>query len=115
MQLSLNFLVFNRFLFLISAPILASEKSLSMKYLLDAAKNHLAPHQVPKFLSSVLLQLAEAKGRPKAGDMMKKSGLSLSQFMPSDQVPTFKTDYVSSSQINTSTQYSCFYLTFSET
>jgi len=78
---------------MVLAPVLASEKSLSMKYLLEASSDQLKSEQVPKFLSSVLLQLAEAKGRPKAGDMMKKSGLSLSQFMPSDQVPTFITDY----------------------
>ena len=73
---------------MVLAPPLASERSLSMKYLLEATQ-FLEPQQVPKFLSGVLHQLAEAKGRPKAGDMWKKSGLSLSHFMPSDQVPTF--------------------------
>jgi len=79
--------------FFFAAPSLASERSLSMKYLLEA-KQFLEPQQVPKFLSGVLLQLAEAKGRPKAGDMMKKSELSLSDFMPSDQVPTFLISHV---------------------
>merc|ERR1712029_721551 len=51
----------------------------------------------------VLHQLAEAKGRPKAGDMWRKSGLSLSHFMPSDQVPTFlisqKLEFIKSLEI----------------
>ena len=80
---------------MVLAPPLASERSLSMKYLLEATQ-FLEPQQVPKFLSGVLHQLAEAKGRPKAGDMMKKSGLSLSHFMPSDQVPTFLISQVNS-------------------
>ena len=80
---------------MVLAPPLASERSLSMKYLLEATQ-FLEPQQVPKFLSGVLHQLAEAKGRPKAGDMWKKSGLSLSHFMPSDQVPTFLISQVNS-------------------
>ena len=99
---------------MVLAPPLASERSLSMKYLLEATQ-FLEPQQVPKFLSGVLHQLAEAKGRPKAGDMMKKSGLSLSHFMPSDQVPTFLISQVNSFNSKVWNLHYYHYFSFTET
>ena len=66
-------------------PILASEKSLQPKFLLDSLA-HLESHQVPVFLKHVLNSIANIKGRDKAGEMLRRHNVSLSQLMPLDKV-----------------------------
>jgi translation initiation factor 4G len=67
------------------APVLASEKSLPMKFLLESVK-HLDENQVPKFLKSVLKSLVEIKGHQKVDEMWTRSGLSISQLLPSNKL-----------------------------
>ena len=67
------------------APVLASEKSLPMKFLLESVK-HLEVEQVPKFLKSVLKSLVEIKGHQKVDEMWTRSGLSISQLLPSNKL-----------------------------
>lgn len=67
------------------APVLASEKSLPMKFLLDSAKR-LEDHQVHKFLKNVLKSLVEIKGHKAVDEMWTRSGLSISQMLPSSQL-----------------------------
>lgn len=56
---------------------------------------HLKSNQVPVFLKHVLNSIANIKGRDKAGEMLRRHNVSLSQFMPSDKVPEFITSTVS--------------------
>jgi len=65
------------------APVLASEMSLPMKFLLESV-NRLEPNQVPKFLSNVLKSLVEISKEEKVGEMMRRSGLTINQLLPSE-------------------------------
>ena len=63
--------------------MLASEMSLPMKFLLESV-NRLEPNQVPKFLSNVLKSLVEISKEEKVGEMMRRSGLTINQLLPSE-------------------------------
>lgn len=70
-------------------PVLASEKSLPMKFLLECVK-HLESDLVPKFLKEVLIALVEIKGgSEKVADMMTQSGVTIQQLLPADKVADF--------------------------
>jgi len=70
-------------------PVLASEKSLPMKFLLECVK-HLESDLVPKFLKEVLKALVEMKGgSEKVVDMMTQSGVTIQQLLPADKVAEF--------------------------
>ena len=56
-----------------------------MKFLLESVK-HLEVEQVPKFLKSVLKSLVEIKGHQKVDEMWTRSGLSISQLLPSNKL-----------------------------
>lgn len=90
--------------FLVTAPILASEKSLQMKFLLDSVKL-LDEKQVPQFLKQVLANMVTIKGRDKAGEIMRRSNLSLSQLMPSEKVADFIASSVSFQRFCQEIQY----------
>ena len=79
-----------------AAPVLASEKSLPMKFLLESVK-HLEGEQVPKFLKSVLKSLVEIKGHQKVDEMWIRSGLTMSQLLlpkQLDRIPEIIKDTV---------------------
>lgn len=71
------------------APLLASEKSLPLKFLLESVKHHLEPDLVPKFLKEVLKSLVEIKGPEKVDEMMTRSGVTIQQLLPSEKVAEF--------------------------
>ena len=69
--------------------MLASEKSLPMKFLLECVK-HLESDLVPKFLKEVLIALVEIKGgSEKVAEMMTQSGVTIQQLLPADKVADF--------------------------
>jgi len=72
------------------APVLASEKSLPMKFLLESVK-HLETDLVPKFLKEVLKVLVEIKGPEKVDEMMTRSDVSIQQLLPAEKVAEFIT------------------------
>ena len=92
------------FFFFVSAPVLASEQSLTVKFLLESVKR-LEVGQVPKFLSHVLKSLVEISKEEKVGEMMRRSGLTINQLLPSDMPSDEVTEF-------TEKNVSLFYNTF---